>query len=1591
MPEEKLAGGIEFTVDEALNNIRKLNREVRTIESTFKVAAAKLGDWGNSMEGIETRQASLTEKIAKQNEIIKNLNLKYDEAVAIGGRTSESAKDYERQLNNVTAAMIKNEKELAKLNEVSKHFELDKALARTDEQLKTTNARLTATKNSLDRAFSSDKLKQAQAQIQESIKGTTERLDLLKKKMSEMEKEGINDQNRKEYEELKRSIIEVEDATEALRFEMLELNNVNLDRTAEAFEKSGRAMSIASAAIVAGMGAASKAAIDWEDAFAGVRKTVEGTPEELQAVADGIRNMSKEIPVAAVDLAKIAENAGQLGIETKNVLSFTRTMADLGVTTNLAGEQAAQSFAKFANITGMAQGDFERLGSTIVDLGNNLATTEADISTMAMRLAAAGTQAGMSEAEILGLAAAMSSVGLEAEAGGTAFSKVLAKMQLAVETNSDQLEEFGKIAGMSAKEFAAAFKNNAADALTSFTQGLGDINRHGKSTVQLLDEMGLTEVRLSDALKRAASSEDLFRDSIQRANNAWTENAALSKEASVRYETTASQIEIMKNNLTDAAVTLGQDFLPIIKDLTAGVKDVAEWFSNLDEGTKGFIIKALALTATVGPLLLLIGKGVTTFAALKKAMDAATISQQAFNVAQSSSAIGLIATVAAVAVAGLWQLADSLSNAKSEAEQLTETLGSLNEKMAKNQQMTDMIGRYKTLKEELSQTGLSAEAVAAKQEELNTARQWIIDNSDGLVSAEGDVGGALDAQIIKLEELTASELELLKVKTQNALMDIERARPEMEEQQRKRLEDRARLEQELIANQEKQIELKRILNEIETLIASGQRNTEAGQARYNQLIQEGIDLAGRQYASGRTGITGLNASLNRMGKAAEDTDAAIEKLGEDIAETDGEINTLNQTIIRGAQLGIPDAIAAAEELGLSYKNLGDQLNDTTDDIEGNTDAGNENADSNQKQVKTLSQLSGELESAAKAYEDVSNAQEFATSTAADLIGQYSDLVAENGELLAQYPELYAALDENNTMQENSAEIAKAIWGIKKQMLIEELRQQKENIDSQILNLETLKINAVRNYEAMAKAAGLSWEVMAGANAASKIQDTEKAIADAKARSAAITKLISDLEKTTSPAIKKSSGSGGKSASSTKKETTKKVVDAAEEERKKRVDTYKKMVSDIDHLRDMDELSEKEAYEKKKAARNDYLDENSDEWKSATRDLYKWEKEERQRQHDEEKKALAARKKNGALTETEYIQELKRIRDEYFTENEEEWKKATEDIGDIQADILRVNAEKMYEDQERYLTQFVSDWEVELSALLSKYDALASQLQSFGGGLFDTDKEGGRSLRGVTDLEADIALIDRYGAALEALKDKKIPEDLLGEIVSMNTEDALWYAERLLKMTDEEYTKYIETWTRLQNRAASIADQFYQDELDALNEKFISKIPDAIDGLKEECRTLGADSGAGIAEGIRSQGENISSAMKSALEQALANAKAAMDINSPSKVTASQLGKPVVQGVAQGITDNMRYINNAMSQVTNALAAAQTPSVPQSSLSDIDKLNAINSMIQGATQPVGGVGPITLQLSVDGNTFANIILPYLGKSMTQKGIKDIREV
>ncbi len=518
-------------------------------------------------------------------------------------------------------------------------------------------------------------------------------------------------------------------------------------------------------------------AIEFESAITGVYKTVDGTSEQLRQISADVREMSTVLPASTTEIAGVAEAAGQLGIATDDVTAFTRVMIDLGEATNLSSDEAASSLAKFTNITGMSATNYENLGSAVVALGNNFATTEADIVAMSTRMASAGTLAGLTEPEILALAASMSSVGIEADAGGSAMSKLLTDIQVAVETGSDRLDEFASVAGMTGEQFADIFGNKASEALFAFISGLNDVERNGATATVVLEDMGLTEVRLSNAIKSLANNSDGLSASIGVANTAWDKNTALANEADLRYGTLESRINMTKNASANLAAAIGEDLTPVIGTFVDAGRGILKWFTEVIE--KNPVISA-GLTA-IAVAVSVVSAAITVFALVTSPIIINAIN--AITTAMLANPIFLIITGVVALTAAVVAFVAVLASQQSEYDTWTASTKSQYDELQRlNSEYENAVEVYGetsdealALRYEVDELTNSFEANKMSVEDFVAECDRLVESHNNLVSSYAESTASLDyeaqgtlALISKLEQLgsktstTAAEQEQMK-------------------------------------------------------------------------------------------------------------------------------------------------------------------------------------------------------------------------------------------------------------------------------------------------------------------------------------------------------------------------------------------------------------------------------------------------------------------------------------------------------------------------------------------------------------------------------------------------------------------------------------------------------------------------------------------------------------------------------------------------------------------------------------------------------------------------------------------------------------
>lgn len=539
----------------------------------------------------------------------------------------------------------------------------------------------------------------------------------------------------------------------------------------ESIDTITKPIQYASTALAAGGVASAKFAIDFEDSFAGVKKTVDATPEQLSKIKQGIIDLSTTgidgrgaIPQTTTELNELAAAGGQLGISQENIIDFTEVMAQMGSATNLVGEEGAATLARFQNVMGVGQNEIRNIGSAIVDLGNHSATTESEIAEMALRMGKYGSSVRMSAADVLGYSAALSSLGIEAQMGGSAIGRTWLSIETAVASGGEGLTKFAKYSGKSAEEFKKQWNTDSSGAFNGLLKGL----QSAENLTVALDDLGINNTQDIQAMMALVNGYDLVTESVNRSNTAYQENTALQEEFNAKNETTASKLANTKNNIIEAARSIGETMLPSIQDASTTVADFAKGLSQMDDEQKRVVVNTGATVIAIGAISKVsagaikgVGGIVEAVGNIKKAFSAGGALAK---FAPTLASIGSVAEPAALAVAGIATAAIGGKVAYDKwyqsqyrwSEGLSKGNEKVKESLEKYKSLNEVQGQIKSLKMVIESPESSQEQVDNAKSKLEEIKEMLSQEYNLVINSDNS---NLDDAVEQVTKLTKNELQ----------------------------------------------------------------------------------------------------------------------------------------------------------------------------------------------------------------------------------------------------------------------------------------------------------------------------------------------------------------------------------------------------------------------------------------------------------------------------------------------------------------------------------------------------------------------------------------------------------------------------------------------------------------------------------------------------------------------------------------------------------------------------------------------------------------------------------------------------------------
>lgn len=485
---------------------------------------------------------------------------------------------------------------------------------------------------------------------------------------------------------------------------------------------------------------------DIEEGFVGVAKTTGLAGEQFNQFKDQIKDMSVNLAGVSInELQSIAQTAGQLGIQGADDLSrFTETIAKIAIATDLTADESANAFARLTNILGEPISEVERMGSVVNELSNTSTATAHDITEFALRVGGAGRTFGLTTDEIFAFSASLKDAGLNAELGGTNFSKFLSEVL-------SNIQGFSDFVGQDIYAFSEALQNEPVKAIEAILQKFKELDKTAK--IQALDDLNLTGSEMQRTMFALSDSLDKVQKNLKTASTEWKDNTSLQKE----YETASQSLNAKLEQLNNAFVVMmneiGEGLLPAIKDAVEGMTEFGKSIDKeaLNEfgqaigdivGLIGELVKmAVEFYGANSEIINTTAKVAIAMMALNKAVNAGTVAMAAF--ISVATVLGTLMPLLAAALSVV-NAVDKIQEAVAQWKEFHKTLDKSNDTVEQSiellQLQADSLAASEITKAQSDMSALIAKneeyiaslkaQIAAKEEEL-----WITDEEQKMIDS----------------------------------------------------------------------------------------------------------------------------------------------------------------------------------------------------------------------------------------------------------------------------------------------------------------------------------------------------------------------------------------------------------------------------------------------------------------------------------------------------------------------------------------------------------------------------------------------------------------------------------------------------------------------------------------------------------------------------------------------------------------------------------------------------------------------------------------------------------------------------------------
>lgn len=653
--------GLKKAITEATSDLRSLEKSLKSVNKEIEFNP-------DNTDAYLRKQETLQETLVETTRVLKKLNEYKDQLDNVTGLDKTDA-EYNELTKKIAECTKKQKEFVEQLNNTPGAIDAFKTKAQNlNSELDALNKKYKEINNGLKlNPDSIELLSEKQKTLNEIIGKTADALEYLQTQQVLMDANPTVDKQGEAYRDMELKIAQCTSNLQQYNNELSDTENAfkNASSGLDAYVKKIDSISQTINTTIASINTLSRAfqfltttsvksAVDYEKNIASIKKVITDLSDET---VEDLKNVAVETGNAFENISTVASLGATLGIAQKDIASFTKTMIDLNTATDgaISFDEGSKSVARFLNVMGIGTDEASNFGSALTYVGDQFAATADEVLEVSSRMAGLSTIAGVSQYDLIGLAAEMKNIGLSSESASSAMTRVFMTINTKVSTGSKDLVDFAKVAGMSAKDFAKAWEEDATDAFLYFVDGLdksmineisdaienntnavdeyaealgmskdkfieafnedaegmidkyvdslADLSDESESASSVLTDLKLTNVRTAETLLKLAGNGDIVREAISDASDAWEKNTALTDKANTVYETTASRYQALTEKARQVISTLATDALPVLEKLMDWGIEILDVLDSMPQPLKNILATFIAFGAASAPIL----------------------------------------------------------------------------------------------------------------------------------------------------------------------------------------------------------------------------------------------------------------------------------------------------------------------------------------------------------------------------------------------------------------------------------------------------------------------------------------------------------------------------------------------------------------------------------------------------------------------------------------------------------------------------------------------------------------------------------------------------------------------------------------------------------------------------------------------------------------------------------------------------------------------------------------------------------------------------------------------------------------------------